>query len=175
VKDSEKVISELARILKNKGELLISVPHPRSEKMCILLEPSYYGLGMHLRVFDLSLLQALLKKNCLRIFEVRNDDFFSALALTYRLIRKMPFEIQSGYTLEKDIILLFIQLLACLSDPPSWTILRLEMRKRGLLRLYYPVLRLGGAVRLFEVIMSRIYPKTMFIKALKLEKNFNGP
>lgn len=168
VADSEKVLIEICRVLKDGGLLFVSVPHPRSEKICKCLEPSYFSPNMHLRIFDLGVLQNLMNKKRLKIVEIRNDDFFSAVALTYRLMRKIPFENQSGYALKKDSILLFLQLIACLTDPPSWGQLGQEMHKRGLLKLYYPLLRICSLFRAIEICMNSVYPKTVFIRAVKI-------
>jgi len=173
VADYEKVLIEICRVVKDKGLLFVSVPHPRSEKICKFLEPSYFSPNMHLRIFDLDVLQNQMNKRSLKVVEIKNDDFFSAVALTYRLLRKIPFENQSGYALKKDTILYFLQLLACLTDPPSWVQLGQEMQKRGLFKLYYPLLRLSNLFRAIEIYMSSIYPKTVFIRAVKIRETSN--
>jgi len=168
VQDSEQALNQIARVLKPGGKLFISVPHPRSERICKFLEPTYYSPEMHLRMFSVPLLENLLETRGLKIIELKNKDFFSAIALTYRLMRKMPFEKQSGYTLKKDTLLLILQLFPCLANPSSWSQLKHELNKRHLLNLYYPLLRFARLIRLIEIHMSHIYPKTIYIEAVKI-------
>lgn len=108
VTDLNIVVSEMSRISKKGGTLLIAVPDQRLEKLLIKILPHYLEEGHHhQRVFSKKMLVAILKKNGFKIISVSYQKwpmFLIVLILAFlsRIFPQVSMEEQSGvFTVKK--------------------------------------------------------------------------
>lgn len=63
IPEHEKALAELVRVLKPKGDLVVSVPRYFSERICWLISSAYYHEeGGHIRIYKKKKLQTMLSK-----------------------------------------------------------------------------------------------------------------
>ena len=133
VDNLDKVLDEIARVLKPKGRVIISVPYHRSEKWLLKIRPTYFQEIHHVRIFKENELEKLCKKKHLILMKKKKAGFLQHIELYFLFKRKINSRTQVSIGSWRDNIwtkfvhatMLYFEPL-CLSTPlkyfPIWLI-----------------------------------------------------
>lgn len=167
VRDPEKSVSELARVIKPGGRLILAVPHPRSERVIGALDPEYFTPKMHVRVFTRHTLRALVERHGFRVIRMYGCNFFDALSVTYQAAARLGFETQSGRTERRDPLFSFLEALGFL-ERSSFEQIRLKLQSMDKAWLF----PLAGVAHIGLWTVGKLgalaYPKSLYVEAFRV-------
>ena len=88
VPDEKKAVSEIARVLKHGGDMVVSVPRYLPEKICWLLSDEYHGAsGGHIRIYKKKRIRSLFAEAG---FCERSFHFAHSLHAPYWWLKCLP-------------------------------------------------------------------------------------
>lgn len=106
VKNFEKSVRELARVMKEGGSVCITVPHWTMERTIKKMDyPKYFSEHLHLRIVDDQMLKKALSKLGIKPVKERSRGFLRAAGKLLEAKLKLPFENHSGLAEEQNIII----------------------------------------------------------------------
>jgi 2-polyprenyl-3-methyl-5-hydroxy-6-metoxy-1,4-benzoquinol methylase len=83
VNNLDKVVTEIARVLKSNGKLIASIPFFKSEKWLLKIRPSYFKEIHHVRIFKKNELEKLCKKKNLSLYKKEYRGFLQHIELLF--------------------------------------------------------------------------------------------
>ncbi|TET91148.1 MAG: class I SAM-dependent methyltransferase [Methanomassiliicoccales archaeon] len=158
VPNLDNALDGIANALAPKGRLFLSIPYPFLEKILANLMEGYIGEKMHRRIIQPKELVEELRKRGIVVTKVEKRKFYTALLLTYRFIRGMPYEPQSGLLAQEDAISRFLEKVS------RWSLQDPNEADFGKKRYIKAVLILAN---IKERVMRHIYPHENYMEAVK--------
>lgn len=158
VPNLDNALDGIANALAPKGRLFLSIPYPFLEKILANLMEGYIGEKMHRRIIQAKELVEELRKRGIDVTKVEKRKFYTALLLTYRFIRGLPYEPQSGLLEQEDALSRFLEKVSrwAVQDPNQ-----ADYGKKGFIK---PILI---AANIKERVMRHIYPHENYMEAVK--------
>lgn len=89
-----KAVSEIKRVLRKNGRLIVSIPYYRSEKWLLKLRPTYFSEIHHVRIFKKNELENLLKNNGFKMEKKNKIGFIQHIELYFLFKRKIKSKTQ---------------------------------------------------------------------------------
>jgi 2-polyprenyl-3-methyl-5-hydroxy-6-metoxy-1,4-benzoquinol methylase len=89
VDNLDKVLSEIARVLKLKGKLVASIPFHKSERWLLKVRPTYFKEIHHVRVFKYTELEKLCQDKRLIMIKKKRVGFLQHIELYLLFKRKI--------------------------------------------------------------------------------------
>ncbi len=87
VPDDGQAMAELTRVLRQKGEIAVTVPTLFTEKVYGRLSARYFNTpGGHIRIYHPKVLVSLLRKNTLKVYAIRHEHAFHSLYWVLRCL-----------------------------------------------------------------------------------------
>ena len=94
VNDLGKTLSEMSRVLKRKGKIIVNVPHHKSEAWLLKIRPSYLKEIHHVRVFKENQIEKLFQKRNLVLRKKKKRGFMQHFELYFLFRRKIKSDTQ---------------------------------------------------------------------------------
>jgi SAM-dependent methyltransferase len=92
----ERVVAEVARVLKPGGRFVVNVPAAKSEEWLLKLRPSYFAEIHHVRIFRGDDLNSLLRSHGFLLRKKKRMGFLQHIELFFLFTRKTAAESQLG-------------------------------------------------------------------------------
>lgn len=166
VTNYERSLDNVVRALKPGGRLVMSVPHPRSERIFRRLDPEYFSPKMHQRLLPPRKLKRDLRTRGLQVQKVHVRGFLAVIEVLYGFMRGFGIEYGLGGALRRDAFHRGLAYLNWLVGQPLTKRTREVRRRHG---LPLAILHAPGhiIVKLFDLVMARILPKQTYVEAIK--------
>ncbi|HVT00659.1 MAG TPA: methyltransferase domain-containing protein [Patescibacteria group bacterium] len=94
VDNLNKVLGEIARVLKPGGKFIVNIPYHRSEKWLLVVRPTFHKEIHHVRIFGEKELETLLRKKKIRVVRKVKKDFLQHIELYVLFKRKIKSKTQ---------------------------------------------------------------------------------
>ncbi len=158
VPDLDDALDGIADALAPDGRLVVSFPNPLLERILGNLMNGYMGEGMHRRIIQPRDLKERLASRGISVRITKKRKFFIAVLLTYRFIRGLPYEPQSGLFEPEDTLTRFIDKIS------RWSLMDPREADFGKKKYFKGIMLLAKAD---ESIFRHLYPHEYYMEAAK--------
>ncbi len=104
VDNVKKVLSEISRVLKLEGKLIVSIPNYKSEEWLLKIRPTYFNEIHHVRIFKKNELEKLCKNENLILNKKTKVGFLRHIELYFLFKRKINSKTQVSIGSWRDSI-----------------------------------------------------------------------
>lgn len=108
MKHPKRVLSEMVRVTKPEGQLVLTVPHPRYESVVGKLINGYHGPFMHRHVFSPQGIKSLVEEAGFKVKKITTQKWWAAALITSKFLfnhffPRMEVELGIGKLIPKNV------------------------------------------------------------------------